>query len=102
MCGATLLLCAMGNYRGPRAMHSLDVVLTTHARRQLEGLGAPARRALAVLQEMSHEEIAKVAESLPAQHGREMWLLWAGKVRILFDIEDGELTVHGFGHVPHR
>ena len=84
------------------SMADLTVQLSSHAARQLQELGTPAARALAVLREMSHEEIALMAEPLPSQHGREMWLLWAGRVRILFDIEVEELTVHGFGRVPHR
>lgn len=83
-------------------MRSFDVVLTSHAQRQLAALGLPAQRALDALGEMTHEEIEMLAEALPPQHGREMWLLWAGRVRLLFDIEGGELTVHGFGKVPHR
>ncbi len=83
-------------------MHGLEVVLSSHARRQLETLGPPATRALAALEGLSREEIAAVAEPLPSQRGREMWLLWAGRVRILFDVDHDELTVHGFGKVPHR
>lgn len=83
-------------------MRSLEVVLSRHAQRQLGELGAPAERALAALSTLDREEIAMVAEPLPPQHGREMWLLWAGPVRILFDLERDELTVHGFGRVPHR
>lgn len=83
-------------------MGHLDVVLSSHARRQLDELGAPAQRALGALERMDHDEIALIAEPLPPQQGREMWLLWAGRVRILFDIDDDELTIHGFGRVPHR
>lgn len=84
------------------ATRNLEVLLSHHARRQLDELGSPAARALAVLEQLSREEISLVAEALPPQHGREMWLLWAGRVRILFDIEGDELNVHGFGRVPHR
>lgn len=84
------------------AMCNLSVVLTHHAQRQLDELGAPAARALEALRQMSRDEIYFIAESLPSQHGREMWLLWAGRVRILFDIDEEDLTVHGFGRVPHR
>lgn len=83
-------------------MRTLEVVLSRHAQRQLGELGRPAHQALAALREMTHEEISLVAERLPEQHGREMWLLWAGRVRILFDIDHEELMVHGFGRVPHR
>ncbi len=81
---------------GPR----LTVVLTAHARRQLSELGPAAEVALAALAGMSHEEISCSAESLPPQRGREMWMLWAGTVRILFDIEGDDLTVEGFGLRP--
>jgi hypothetical protein len=78
----------------------LNVIVTAHAERQLADLGQPAAQVLAHLEQMSHDEISWTAESLPSQHGREMWLLWAGSVRVLFDIEDNDLTVHGFGLRP--
>lgn len=43
-----------------------------------------------------------MAEPLPAQRGREMWLLWADEVRVLFDVEGTDVTVHGIGLRPPR
>ena len=79
---------------------SLNVILSTHAQRQLQQLGVPAQRALVALREMSYEEIRWSSEHLPPQRGREVRMLWAGSVRILFDIEDSDLTVQGFGLRP--
>jgi hypothetical protein len=84
------------------ASETLTVTLSGHARRQLGELGRAAEEVVAYLERISYDEITWSAESLPPQHGREMWMLWAGAVRVLFDTEPGELTVHGFGLQPHR
>jgi len=78
------------------------VILTAHAEAQLDRLGAPARAAVDWLETMDLDEIRWMAESLPPQHGREMWLLWADGVRVLFDMEDSDVTVHGIGLRPTR
>ena len=79
-----------------------NVILTAHASRQMEDLGAPALRALRYLQEAAREELEWSAQPMPSQHGRDVWLLGAGTVRVLFDVEDDDLTVQGFGLQPHR
>jgi len=81
---------------------ALTVILTAHAEAQIETLGRPARDALDRLASLEADEIRWMAEPLPPQHGREMWLLWGEGVRILFDIEDSDLTVHGIGLRPSR
>ena len=78
------------------------VILTAHAEAQLARLGPPARAAVDRLGAMGLEEIRWSAEPLPPQHGREMWLLWGNGVRVLFDVEDSDLTVHGIGLRPTR
>ena len=80
----------------------LNVILSAHAEKQLDELGRPALEVLAHLRQMSHDQITWMAESMPSQHGREVWLLWAGAVRVLFDIEEGDLTVQGFGLRPRH
>jgi hypothetical protein len=78
----------------------LNVLLSSHAARQITELGRPAEQALAYLGEMTLDDIMWSAQALPPQQGREVWLLWAGSVRVLFDVEDGDLTVQGFGLRP--
>ena len=92
---------AGGQARGGKGP-GLNVILTTHARRQLEELGPPAHAALRFLEAMEPGELAWTAERLPPQHGREVWMLWAGSVRVLLDLEDDDLTVQGFGLRPRR
>ena len=79
-----------------------NVILSSHAARQMGELGAPAERALRYLQETGREELEWSAQPMPSQHDRQVWLLGAGPVRVLFDIEDDDLTVQGFGLQPHR
>jgi len=81
---------------------ALTVIVTAHAQSQLERVGEPARAAVHRLGAMSLDEIRWMAEPLPPQRGREMWLLWGDGVRVLFDIEDSDLTVHGVGLRPSR
>jgi hypothetical protein len=78
----------------------LTVIVTAHAQEQLEALGPPAELAIEWLRGMGIDDISWMAEPLPAQHGRQMWLLWADGVRVLFDVEDSDLTVHGVGLRP--
>ena len=80
----------------------LTVLLTAHAEAQLERLGGGARDAVGRLSSMSLEEIRWTAEPLPPQQGREMWLLWGDGVRVLFDVEGSDVTVHGVGLRPSR
>ena len=79
-----------------------NVILSAHAARQMDDLGAPAQRALRYLQEAAREELEWSAQPMPSQHGRDVWLLGAGPVRVLFDIEEDDLTVQGFGLQPRR
>ena len=79
-----------------------NVIVSSHAARQLDDLGAPAHAALRYLQEAPREELTWTAQPMPAQRGREVWLLGAGPVRVLFDVEEDDLTVQGFGLQPHR
>jgi hypothetical protein len=76
------------------------VILTNHAQEQLDALGPRAIGALEWLQALDLDDIEWMAERLPPQKGLDMWLLWAEGVRILFDIEDSDLTVHGVGLRP--
>ncbi len=78
----------------------MNVILTGHARRQLDELGAPAARAVRYLESVDRDDLWAVAEALPPQHGREMWMLWAGEVRVLLDTEEDDLTIQGFGLRP--
>jgi hypothetical protein len=78
------------------------VILSAHAARQMDDLGTPAQRAVRYLQETTRDEIEWTAQPMPSQHGRDVWLLGAGPVRVLFDIEDDDLTVQGFGLQPRR
>lgn len=78
----------------------MEVYLSAHAARQLEVLGQPARDAVERLRSLSLDEIEWLAEPLPAQRGREMWLLWDREVRVLFDIEGDDVTVQGVGLRP--
>jgi hypothetical protein len=87
------------DWPGPQG---LRVHLSAHAQRQLDDLGPDALAAVEHLSELSHDEIAWSAEQLPSQHGREVWMFWAGSVRVLFDIEDDDLTIQGFGRSPRR
>jgi hypothetical protein len=87
------------DWPGPRG---LRVHLTAHAQRQMDDLGTDALAAVQHLSELSRDEIAWSAEQLPPQHGREVWMFWAGSVRVLFDIEDDDLTIQGFGRSPRR
>ncbi len=82
--------------------HPLTVILTAHAGAQMEKLGPRAGAAIAWLEQMDRNDIRWLAEPLPPQKGREMWLLWADGVRVLFDVEDSDLTVHGVGLRPSR
>ncbi|MHB1584229.1 MAG: hypothetical protein ACYCU7_01315 [Acidimicrobiales bacterium] len=43
-----------------------------------------------------------MAEPLPAQRGREVWLVWADEVRVLLDVEGSDVTVQGIGLRPPR
>jgi hypothetical protein len=79
-----------------------NVILTAHAARQLEELGTPAERALLYLREAGRDELQWSAQPMPAQHGRDVWLLGAGAVRVLLDVEGEDLTIQGFGLQPHR
>jgi hypothetical protein len=79
-----------------------NVIVSAHAGRQLDDLGAPAKRALRYLQQAPREELEWSAQPMKSQHGRAVWLLGAGPVRILFDVEDDDLTVQGFGLQPGR
>ena len=81
---------------GPR----LNVILTEHAQRQLDDLGPPAEAAVRYLRQVDRDELGWMAEPLPSQHGREVWMLWAGTVRVLVDLGDDDLTVQGFGLRP--
>jgi hypothetical protein len=81
---------------------TFNVLLSSHAERQLEELGWPAEEALAELRRVTEDDLPWMAEELPPQGGRQVWMLWAGQVRILFDTEDGDLTVQGFGLRPGR
>ena len=76
------------------------VLLSSHAERQLVDLGEAAADALAEVEELRRDDLPWVAESLPPQQGREVWMLWAGGVRVLFDTEDYDLTIQGFGLRP--
>ncbi len=78
----------------------MHVFLSAHAARQLEELGSPANQALRYIRQLEPEEIEYTAQSLPPQQGREVWMLWAGSVRVLFDTEDDDLTIQGFGLRP--
>jgi len=78
----------------------VNVIVSAHAERQLEVLGAPAAEALDELRSLSRDDIAWMAERLVPQGGREVWMLWARRVRVLFDLEDDDLTVQGFGRRP--
>ena len=77
------------------------VILNAHAARQVAELGPEADRAIEWLRQLDLDDIRGMAEPLPSQHGRDTWLLWAGGVRVLFDVEDTDLTVHGVGLRPH-
>jgi hypothetical protein len=79
-----------------------NVIVSAHAARQLEELGRPAQAALGYLREAARDELRWAAQPMPSQHGRDVWLLGAGGVRVLFDIEQGDLTIQGFGLQPHR
>ncbi len=79
-----------------------NVILSAHASRQMDDLGEPAHRALRYLREAAHEELEWSAQPMPSQHGRRVWLLGAGAVRVLFDVEEDDLTVQGFGLQPRR
>jgi hypothetical protein len=79
-----------------------NVILTAHAQRQLEELGSSAERALQYLKEAGRDELQWSAQPMPAQHGRDVWLLGAGAVRVLLDIEGEDLTIQGFGLQPHH
>ncbi len=78
----------------------MRVELSAHATRQLEELGEPAEAAVEMLRSMTYDELAWSAESLPPQRGREIWMLWAGSVRVLLDTEDDEACIQGFGLTP--
>jgi hypothetical protein len=78
----------------------LNVIVSSHAERQLGDLGRPAEQVLAYLREISYDEILWSAQAMPPQNGREVFLLWAGSVRVLFDIEADDLTIQGFGLSP--
>ncbi len=54
------------------------------------------------LGELEVDDLRWMAEPLPAQHGRETLLVWGNGVRVLVDIDDGDLTVHGVGLTPGR
>jgi hypothetical protein len=81
---------------------TFNVLVSSHAERQLQVLGRPAEEALAELERLAPDDLPWVAESLPAQAGRDVWMYWAGGVRVLFDTEEGDLTVQGFGLRPGR
>ncbi|HLN16400.1 MAG TPA: hypothetical protein VK277_06540 [Acidimicrobiales bacterium] len=78
----------------------MNVIVSAHAERQLDELGRPAEEALAELRSLSRDDIFWAAEALPPQGGREVWMLWCRRVRVLFDTEDDDLTVQGFGRRP--
>lgn len=80
----------------------MNVILSAHARRQLADLGWAAEQALEELESLDKDELGWVAEPLPPQGGRDVWMLWCASVRVLFDVEDDDLTVHGFGKRPGR
>jgi hypothetical protein len=79
-----------------------NVIVTAHAARQMDELGPPAERALRYLREAGREELRWSAQSMPSQRGRDVWLLGAGMVRVLLDVEGDDLTIQGFGLQPHR
>jgi hypothetical protein len=81
---------------------TFNVLLSSHAERQLQVLGPAAEQALAELERLDPDELPWVAESLPAQGGRAVWMYWAGSVRVLFDTEEDDLTIQGFGLRPGR
>ncbi len=78
------------------------MLLSSHAERQLEVLGEDAAEALTELAMMAPDDLPWVAEALPPQAGRSVWMYWSGGVRVLFDTEDTDLTVQGFGLRPGR
>lgn len=80
----------------------MNVILSAHARRQLAALGSVAEDALDDLSSLDHDHLPWVAEALPEQRGREVWMFWAREVRVLFDVEGEDLTVQGFGKRPRR
>lgn len=57
---------------------------------------------MAWLEQLELDELRWMAERLPSQRGREMWLLWADEVRVLLDVEGSDVTVHGVGLRPPR
>lgn len=80
----------------------MEVFLSSHAAEQLEVLGRPARQAVERLRALSLEEIQWLAEPMPPQRGRQVWLLWDREVRVLFDVEGTDVTVQGIGLRPPR
>ena len=78
----------------------MEVYLSTHATEQLEVLGRPAVEAVERLRSLSLEDVEWLAEPMPPQRGREVWLLWDREVRILFDVEGTDVTVQGIGLRP--
>lgn len=81
----------------------MEVFLSAHAAEQLAELGRPAEEAVERLRMLSLEEIQWLAEPLPPQRGRDVWLLWDRDVRVLFDVEGTDVTVQGVGlRPPHR
>ena len=81
---------------------TFNVLLSSHAERQMGVLGPAAEEALAELERLAPDDLPWVAESLPSQGGRSVWMYWAGGVRVLFDTEEEDLTVQGFGLRPGR
>jgi hypothetical protein len=76
------------------------VLLSSHAACQVSELAPHAEMIVEHLRRVTREDLSWTAQRLPPQQGREVWLLGAGPLRVLFDIEDGDLTVHGFGRRP--
>jgi hypothetical protein len=94
------------DHREPRVQREasapFNVILSAHAARQLDVLGSPAERALEYLRQAGREELQWSAQPMPSQRGRDVWLLGAGTVRVLIDVEGDDLTIQGFGLQPHR
>jgi hypothetical protein len=79
-----------------------NVILSAHAERQLDVLGSPAEHALKYLRQAGRDELQWSAQPMPSQRGRDVWLLGAGTVRVLLDVEGDDLTIQGFGLQPGR